>query len=265
VKNNTTSLQSVLEVIDKLVAPDGCPWDKKQTPATLCDYLIEECFELVEAIRADDSPEIREEMGDVFFLLLFMGQWYAKHGLFSLNEVWGENAAKMIRRHPHVFGDQNITDMGDLYTSWEKIKKEEKAQKQEGGKKVFSSLPGSLPPLLRAYRINAKAARIGFTWDKDTDQEAKLQEEWREWLEAKEQNDPQKMEEEFGDYLFSLTEYARRHNLKANTCLSTANNKFLNRFDKLEDLAISKNLDISEMSLQEMDTLWDEVKRAEKA
>jgi ATP diphosphatase len=264
VKINNVALQSVLDVIDRLVAPAGCPWDKKQTPASLCDYLIEECFELVEAIRSDDTSEIREEMGDVFFLLLFIGHWYTNHELFSLDQVWEENATKMIRRHPHVFGDQNITDIGELYTTWEKIKKEEKAEKQQENKKVFSSLPRSLPPLLRAYRINAKAARVGFTWDKDTDQEAKLQEEWQEWLEAKRQNDPKKMEEEFGDYLFSLTEYARRHNLKANTCLSTANNKFLSRFEKLEDLAVEKGLDISEMSLQEMDVLWDEVKQKEK-
>ncbi len=261
---NNASPQSVLDVITRLVAPDGCPWDRKQTPETLCDYLIEECFELVEAIRANDTEETREEMGDVFFLLFFMGDWYHRNGAFSLDQVWKENAAKMIRRHPHVFGDKELADTSDLYAAWEKIKKEEKKEKNQGKKRTFASLPTALPPLLRAYRINAKAARAGFTWDDNTSQEAKLREEWDEWLAARQSGDPRKMEEEFGDYLFALTEYGRRHHLKANTCLSTANNKFLKRFDKLEALAEKKNLDISDMSLQEMDLLWDEVKEEER-
>ena len=263
-KKNNPSPQPVLDVIQRLVAPDGCPWDKEQTPETLCDYLIEECFELVEAIRSNDTEETREELGDVFFLLFFIGQWHNSKDLFSLDEVWKENAAKMIRRHPHVFGDKELADTSDLYAAWEKIKKQEKAEKSPEGKKLFGSLPASLPPLLRAYRINSKAARIGFTWNSDTDQEEKLQEEWQEWQEALKSGDSEKMQEEFGDYLFSLAEYGRRHGLKANTCLSAANKKFLDRFDAMENLATAKDLDISEMSLQEMDALWDDVKKEEK-
>lgn len=260
---NNTNLQQLIDVIERLVAPDGCPWDRKQTPETLCDYVIEECFELVEAIREHNVDDIREELGDVFFLLVFIGQWYARTGSFTLNQVWQENAAKMIRRHPHVFGDEDLTSASQLYANWEQIKKQEKADHGNGPQKVFASLPKSLPPLLRAYRINSKAARMGFTWDKDQDQEAKLQEEWQEWMEAKQSGDPQQMEEEFGDYLFALTEYGRRHNLKANACLSRANRKFLDRFDKLEDMAREQGLDISEMSLEEMDQLWDAVKNQE--
>lgn len=262
-KNSNTTIQPILDVIERLVAPDGCPWDKKQTPETLCDYLIEECFELVEAIRDRDIDEIREELGDVFFLLLFIGQWYGRSGSFSLDQVWQENATKMIRRHPHVFGDQDITTTSELYATWEAIKKQEKAEKTNGSKKVFASLPASLPPLLRAYRINSKAARIGFTWDTDEDQETKLAEEWQEWIEAKQAGNVEQMEEEFGDYLFTLTEYGRRHNLKANTCLSRANRKFLDRFDKIETLALKRGLDISAMTLQEMDVLWEAVKKEE--
>lgn len=262
-KKSNTAIQPVLDVIERLVAPDGCPWDRKQTPETLCDYLIEECFELVEAIRSTDIDEIREEMGDVFFLLLFIGQWYGRSGSFSLDQVWQENATKMIRRHPHVFGDQDIRTISELYASWEEIKKQEKADKQDGSRKVFASLPASLPPLLRAYRINSKAARIGFTWNTDEDQKAQLAEEWQEWLEAKESGNVEQMEEEFGDYLFTLTEYGRRHGLKANTCLAKANSKFLARFDKLENLALKRGLDLSAMSLQDMDVLWDEIKKKE--
>ncbi len=261
---SNTALPKILHLIERLVGPGGCPWDQQQTPETLCDYLIEECFELVEAIRGKDRDEIREEMGDVFFLLFFIAQWYARKGACSLDQIWEENVAKMIRRHPHVFGDQTVTTTSELYANWEQIKKQEKAEKHSGPARVFASLPASLPPLLRAYRINAKAARIGFTWDSDKDQEAQLGEEWEEWLEAQRSGTSEQQEEEFGDYLFALTEYGRRHGLKANTCLSRANTKFLRRFEQLEDLAWSQGKDIASMSLQEMDALWDEIKAREE-
>ncbi len=260
----SNSIRQVIDVIERLVAPDGCPWDREQTPESLCDYVIEECFELVEAIRDGKADDIREELGDVFFLLLFIGQWYTRNGTFSLDQVWQENAAKMIRRHPHVFGDQPIKTTSELYTTWEQIKKQEQKAKKDGPRKTFDSLPRSLPPLLRAYRINSKAARTGFTWENDKDQEAKLEEEWKEWLEAKRSGNAENMEEELGDYLFALTEYGRRHGLKANTCLSRANNKFLRRFDALENMAQKQGQDISTMSLQEMDALWERIKKDEE-
>ncbi len=248
----------IVEVIDTLTGPDGCPWDKEQTPQSMCDYLVEECFELVEAIRQNDPAEIAEELGDVLFLLLFIGRYMDRGIPDFLQTALANNVAKMIRRHPHVYGEK-AADVAEVITNWEKIKKQEKAEKDKDPG-VFASLPASLPPLLRAYRINSKAARAGFTWPTDADQEAKLTEEWRELQEALAGDDAEAREEEFGDYLFSLVEYGRRRGIKANSALAVANAKFLRRFEAMEKLAVERGLELDRMSLTEMDKLWDEIK-----
>ena len=161
-KNN---FERIIEVIDTLTGPDGCPWDKEQTPQSMCDYLVEECFELVEAIRQDDKSEIAEELGDVLFLLLFIGRCHDRVIPDFLQTALAGNVAKMIRRHPHVYGEK-AADVAEVIKNWEQIKKQEKAEKDKDPG-VFVSLPASLPPLLRAYRINSKAARTGFTWATD--------------------------------------------------------------------------------------------------
>jgi ATP diphosphatase len=248
----------IVEVIDTLTGPDGCPWDKEQTPRSMCDYLVEECFELVEAIRQDDTAEIAEELGDVLFLLLFIGRCMDRENPDFLQSAMAANVAKMIRRHPHVYGEK-AADVSEVIRNWEKIKKEEKAEKEKDPG-VFASLPASLPPLLRAYRINSKAARAGFTWPTDADQEAKLNEEWKELLEALSGSDAEAQEEEFGDYLFALVEYGRRRGIKANSALAVANAKFLRRFEAVEALARERGLELDSLSLTEMDKLWDEIK-----
>lgn len=255
----TSNFARILDVIDTLTGPQGCPWDKEQTPRSLCDYLIEECFELVEAIRQNDQAEIAEELGDVLFLLLCIGRYLDREHPGFLENALAGNVAKMIRRHPHVYSAQE-TDTAQVLHNWEQIKKQEKnqAQKDPG---VFSSLPDSLPPLLKAYRINSKAARQGFTWPSDDDQERKVQEEWQELQTALQSGTPADQEEEFGDYLFTLVEYGRRRGIKANAALATANSKFLTRFKKMEHLARERGLELDSMTLAEMDILWDEVKK----
>lgn len=248
----------ILDVIDTLTGPGGCPWDKVQTPHTMCDYLVEECFELVEAIRQNDPAEIAEELGDVLFLLLFIGRAMDREVPDFLHTALDRNAAKMIRRHPHVYGDK-AASVAEVVTNWEQIKKQEKAEKEKDPG-IFASLPASLPPLLRAYRINSKAARMGFTWPTDEDQHHKLTEEWQELQSALHGDDAGAKEEEFGDYLFSLVEYGRRRGIKANSALSVANAKFLNRFAKMESLARERGLELDQLSLAEMDKLWDEIK-----
>ncbi|MDD4952260.1 MAG: nucleoside triphosphate pyrophosphohydrolase, partial [Desulfovibrionaceae bacterium] len=215
-------LDRVLGVIDSLLGPNGCPWDKKQTPESLCDYLVEEAFELVAAIRAGDQTEVMEELGDVLFLLLFVARLYADQKAFGLDEVLRANAEKMIRRHPHVFGDKEIKDQQELIRVWEKIKR---GEKDAGPGRVFGSLPRGLPPLLRAYRINSKAARNNFTWASDQDQERHLASEWEEFRGALAAADPESAEREFGDYLFSLVETGRRKGIKANAALDSANQR----------------------------------------
>ncbi|MFW5497800.1 MULTISPECIES: nucleoside triphosphate pyrophosphohydrolase [unclassified Maridesulfovibrio] len=251
------SIEKLKNVISSLTAPDGCPWDKEQTPQTLCDSLIEEAFELVEAIRADDKQEVMEELGDVMFLLLFIAQRYEEDNAFTFADAVDSGAAKMIRRHPHVFADCKVEDQEELLRNWERIKRSEK----EGDKKIFDSLPKGLPPMLKAYRINSKAARSGFTYESDEQCLGQLDSEWKEWNTALESGDKGAIAEEFGDYLFTLIELGRRKGIKANTALDITNNKFLERFAKMEDLAKEQGKDISEMSLIEQNELWEQVKK----
>ena len=262
------ALRELFAVIDALLAENGCPWDRKQTPQTMTDYVVEECFELAEAIRAD-SPgrstpdsraEVMEELGDVAFLLLFVATLYHRAGHFDLSDSLRYSAAKMIRRHPHVFGDLKLESQEELLRNWERIKRAEKAEGDEGPKRVYESLPRGLPPLLKAYRVNSKAARAGFTWATDADQAAHMADEWREWEQAKADGDPARMHEEFGDYLFSLVEYGRRHGIKANAALEDANSKFLARFGLMEDAARAQGRDIAELTLDEMNALRERAK-----
>ncbi len=261
-KSTDVSLKKILDVIDALLGPGGCPWDRKQTPLSLCDYVLEESYELVDAIRRGSPSEAREELGDTLFLLLFITALYEKAGNFSLDDVIAENAAKMIRRHPHVFDETEITSQEQLLKNWEAIKRKEKEEHEDQG--LFSSLPVGLPPLLKAYRINSKAARVGFTWEHDGQLEEQLHREWQEWLEARASGDVHRQQEEFGDYLFTLAEYARRHSIKPNSALDFANLKFQRRFRAMEALAADRNLSLDAMSLEAMNALWDEVKTEEK-
>lgn len=252
------ALAEFFDVIDSLLGPDGCPWDKEQTPASLCDYLAEETFELIEGIRTGNMRETMEEMGDVLFILMFMSTLFEKDGHFTLQDSLKHNAAKMIRRHPHVFSDRNFDNIQELWDNWEKTKKAEKAE--EGSKGVFDSLPKGLPPLLRAYRINSKAARNGFTWESDEAVEAQYRSEWKEWQEALDSGSPEEAEKEFGDLVFTLVELGRRKGIKANAALDFANQKFLSRFRAMEALAEERGKDFSELDLEAMNALWDEVK-----
>ncbi|MEG6505909.1 nucleoside triphosphate pyrophosphohydrolase [Nitratidesulfovibrio sp. 1201_IL3209] len=276
-------LQAVIDVIDRLLAPEGCPWDREQTPESLADYVIEECFELVEAIRSGKVHDVREELGDVMFLLAFIGRLYADKGQFTLDEAMEGNAAKMIRRHPHVFAEGECASREELLRNWERIKREEKAAAMADGpdgdgggdgkaasaeetpKGVFDSLPKGLPPLVKAYRLHSKAARVDFTWESDEDVEQQVEAEWLEWLDASASGDKERQEQELGDFLFTIVELGRRKGIKANAALDYATLKFLRRFEGMEALARERGLDFPNLSFEEKDALWNEVKAAEKA
>lgn len=259
-------LQSALEqlnaVIDRLIAPDGCPWDSTQTPQSLTEYLVEECHELVDAIRSGNKTDMCEELGDVAFLLLFVGKLMQRDGGPSLADALNGETAKMIRRHPHVFGDTEYADRTEQLKDWDRIKKEEKTSEKPKG--TFDSLPRSLPPLTRAYRIHAKAERAGFTWPEDEEVERQVEAEWLELLDALQSGEEAAIEHEFGDHLFSLVELGRRKGIKAATALDSATRRFLDRFERMEALARERGLDFIQMSLDEKDELWNEVKAAEK-
>lgn len=259
--DDKNAFSSLRQVVRTLIGPGGCPWDREQTPESLCDYVIEESFELVEAIRAGDKAGAREELGDVMFLLLFIAELYERDGSFSLAQALEDGAAKMVRRHPHVFAETRVDNLGQLFANWERIKREEKAGADEDKPTgLFDSLPKGLPPLLKAYRIHAKAARNGFTWESDADVERQLQAEWREFQEALAAGDEAAKQGEFGDYLFTLVELGRRKGLKANAALDEANRKFLARFAAMEELAAAQGKAVPDMSLDELNSLWERVK-----
>lgn len=258
---HAAALQELLGVIDALVGPNGCPWDKEQTPLSMCDYLAEEMFELIEGIRMGDLTEAKEELGDVLFIVLFIANMYEKEGAFDLSDSLKHSSAKMIRRHPHIFDEKKFDSHQELLDNWEKVKKEE--NKGTNKKRVFDSLPKGLPPLLKSYRINSKAARNKFTWPDDNAVEAQLKDEWQEWQDAMASGDPKASEEEYGDYLFTLVELGRRKGIKANSALDFANQKFLKRFAQMEEVAEKRGQVLDEMDLDEMNALWDEVKSEE--
>ncbi len=258
-------------VLAQLIGPDGCPWDKEQSPHSLGDYLAEETFELIDAIRRNDVRNVREELGDILFLLFFVARLYAQQtgDRLFLAHAMRDAADKMVRRHPHVFSGETFATRDDLLKAWERIKQAEKAREEDGRpaeKKdaVFASLPAGLPPLLKAYRIHSKAARAGFTWEEDDDVAQQFESEWLEWLDADSFGNQEEKEKEFGDMLFTLVELGRRKGLKANAALELTNIKFLRRFAQMEALAKERGRNFSELELTEKDALWNEVKERER-
>lgn len=257
------AIDSVREVVRRLTAEDGCPWDKTQTPESLTEYVIEESHELVSAIRSGTDEDVCEELGDVAFLLLFIAHLYEKKGSFTLRDVFEKNAAKMIHRHPHVFAGEHFANLDEQLKAWEKLKQEEhKAEGKPTG--VFDSLPRSLDPLARAYRIHSKAARTGFTWETREDVEQQVEEEWLEFLDAQAREDEKAIRHELGDLIFSIVELGRRNNLKANAELDAANERFLSRFRFMEEAARKEEKELSSMPLEEMDKLWAKAKEEEE-
>lgn len=261
-------LEVLFGVIDTLLGPDGCAWDKEQTPASLTEYLMEETCELVEAIRFGSREDVREEYGDVMFLLLFLARLFADKGGPSMAEALSVASKKMIRRHPHVFAGTHFDSLTEQFRAWDAIKREEKReQSEESPQGLFASLPKNMPPLTKAYRIHAKAARVGFTWPEDQDAEQQVEAEWLEVLDSFTlTGDDAKacMTHELGDHLFTLVELARRKGIKASEALDSANHRFLLRFERMEGLARERGLVFEDLSLDAQDDLWNEVKKIEK-
>jgi len=257
------ALDALIGLIDRLIGPDGCSWDREQTPESLADYCIEESCELVAAIRSGNLHAVREELGDLLFLLLFVSRRYADRGAFTLKDALEDSAEKMIRRHPHVFGQTRFNSKEEQLREWERIKRHEKPD-EEYGRSVFGSLPAGLPSLIKAYRIHSKAARVGFTWPEDEEVERQVEAEWLEFLDAG-QRGRDAQSRELGDLLFTIVELGRRKGIKANEALDHAMLRFLARFDGMEQLARERGLDFAALSLDDKDGLWNEVKTRENA
>lgn len=258
-----TSLKKLQDVITRLTAPDGCPWDKEQSPESLADYVIEESHELVAAIRAGNVAEIREELGDVAFLLLFISHLFEKKGEFTFDDVLDVNRAKMVRRHPHVFGETTFDSREEQLKTWEQIKRAEHKDEEGRPQGIYASLPRSLPALIKAYRIHSKAARAGFTFASDEDCEQQVEAEWLEWLDACQNGTLEEQKHELGDIVFTLTELGRRKGIKISEALDLATLRFLSRFEKMEAAARESSRDFTELSQEEKDVLWEKVKESE--
>lgn len=234
---------------------EKCPWDRKQTIQSLRQMTIEETYELADAITEEDWKGIREELGDLFLHLVFYAKIGAEQGKFELGEVLDGISEKLIARHPHIYGDVKVEDAEDVKKNWEKLKL------KEGKKSVIGGVPQSLPATVKAMRLQEKAKQVGFEWENRDQVWEKVEEEEAELKEAIAAGEKEKIEEEFGDLIFSLINYARFLQIDAENALERTNKKFIKRFTDMETIALSKGQDLSTMSLQEMDAIWDEIKK----
>jgi MazG family protein len=261
--------EDLVALMDRLRAPDGCPWDREQTYATLRGYLLEECYEVVEAIDRDERGALKEELGDLLFQVVFLARLAQEEGAFDAAGVVRGIAEKMIRRHPHVFGDARADTAGDVLRRWEEIKRREKEATggpgaARAGGSVLSGVPRALPALLKAQRLSTKAARVGFDWRSDADVVEKLAEELTELRSAIESRDGLAAREELGDLLFTAANLGRRLGMDPEEALEGANRKFARRFARVEAELERQGVPLEEAGLDLMDRLWNEVKEEER-
>ena len=249
----------LVEVLKRLRAPDGCPWDREQTPPSIKKYILEEAHELFDAIDAGDTGGISEELGDLFFLPIFLADIYEEQGDFDLSETLLNIKEKMIRRHPHIFGDAKVENSREVIVNWQAIKGKEALQKGKR-KSVLGNLPRSLPALQRAFRLGERASRIGFDWESAEGVFEKIDEEILELKAAVHQGDSAKIEEEIGDFLFSAANLSRKLGINPEEALKKALDKFVMRFHAMEDYTTSQHRDITRLSPEELDRAWEKVK-----
>jgi tetrapyrrole methylase family protein/MazG family protein len=256
------TFEDLVEIMNRLRDPGGCPWDREQTYATLRGFLIEECYEVVDALDRSDLPSLCEELGDLLFQIVFLSKLAREDGAFSAGDVVEGIAAKMIRRHPHVFGEAKAKDAAEVLVRWEEIKRSEKQEKvrSDGAESILSGIPPALPSLVKAQRLGAKAARVGFDWENDTQVVDKLDEEIAELKTALAASDRRAATEEIGDALFTLAMLARRLDLDADAALAFANAKFQTRFARVEASLQGLGIPIESAGLALLDRLWDDAK-----
>lgn len=256
------TFDDLVGIMKRLRGPDGCPWDREQTYATLRGFLIEECYEVVDAIDRGELPALCEELGDLLFQVVFLARLAEEDRAFSAADVVEGIAAKMVRRHPHVFGEETAASAAEVLVRWEEIKRREKASagRPEADHSVLAGIPPALPALVKAQRLGAKAARVGFDWAADTDVLAKLEEETAELRSAVATGDRPAIREEIGDALFTLAMVARRMDVDADEALAAANAKFSARFAEVEAALRESGVPIDRAGADLMDRLWDEAK-----
>jgi nucleoside triphosphate diphosphatase len=251
--------KQLCDIVAKLRAPDGCPWDREQTNETLLPGLIEEAYEVAAAVRARDDQNLREELGDLILLAVMHSQIADESGRFNISEVLRDVTEKLIRRHPHVFGESGVHDTDGVVKQWEAIKR---AEKDDAGGHYLADLPAALPALMRAQKAQKKAARVNFDWTEISEVVAKVDEELAEAKEAIASRDPSAIADEIGDLLFAVVNLARKNKLDAETALQTATEKFVSRFSRVEDELRARGKKLGDVGLDELDEIWNRVKQS---
>jgi len=252
-ENLSTAFLQLVQIMDEL--REKCPWDRKQTIQTLRTLSIEELYELTDAILSEDWPGIKEELGDLFLHLLFYARIAREQKQFSLVEVLDGISSKLIARHPHIYADVIVHSEEDVKQNWEKLKI------REGKKSVLSGVPKTLPALVKSIRLQEKSKQVGFEWNNAQEVWAKVEEEQRELQEAVLSGDQAHVEEEFGDLMFSMINYARFLHIDAEAALEQTNRKFIQRFTKMEEAVTLSGKQMSDLSLAELDAIWNTVKK----
>ncbi len=253
--------EELVKIMVKLRSGTGCPWDREQTHQTLRPYLIEEAYEVLDALDHGDDGDFRDELGDLLLQVVFHAQIATEEQRFDIDDVARAINDKLVRRHPHVFGDTRADTSEQVLTNWEKIKREEKGG--EGRKSVLDGLPASMPALLQAYRIQEKVARVNFDWDDVKEVLLKVGEEIDEVSMALDQGDKEKIEEEMGDLLFSMVNLSRHLNVPPEDALRRSNDKFMRRFRYIEAALELRGESLERATFEKLDELWKEAKQRE--
>ncbi len=247
------SFEKLVQIMDEL--REKCPWDRKQTIQSLRQMTLEESYELVDAITENDWKSIREELGDLLLHIIFYSKIAAEQNQFTIEDVVNGISQKLIDRHPHIYGNVEVKNDEDVKRNWEKLKL------KEGKRSILSGVPKTLPALIKAMRLQEKAKQVGFEWENKEQVWEKVKEEENELMQAISDNHQQMIEEEFGDLVFSLVNFARFLNIDAENALEITNKKFINRFTQMEEKAIGSGKNLKDMSLEEMDSIWNQIKR----
>lgn len=263
IPSNLKQIESLVEIVKSLRAPDGCPWDKEQTHESLTQYAIEETHELVEVLELPEGPskdgKIKEELGDVLFQVVLHAQLATERGAFTLEDVIAGISKKLVRRHPHVFGDVKVADSEEVIRNWERIKKEEKSGSVTNENAYALNVP-PLPALQRAFKIGKRTQKMQFDWDDAEGVMLKVEEEFEELREAIEEGGDKAIAHELGDVLFSLAQLGRHLNMEPEYILRRANQRFEGRFNKMIEIALSEKKDWGTLTLEEKESYWQKAK-----
>lgn len=254
-------IEELVAIMEKLRSPEGCPWDREQTHASVRRCIIEEVYEFTEAIDQEDPGKMKEELGDVLFQIIFHCQLAKEKGLFDLNDVIEMVSEKMIRRHPHVFGevDRKLDTAEEVLTQWDEIKKTEEQHKHR--KSILDGIPKHLPSLMRAYKAQKKVAKVGFDWERAEHVVEKIEEELLETKQALEAHDLDNLQEELGDLFFAVSNLARFMKFDPEVVSHSGVNKFIDRFQRIEQALEAQGRALQDCSLADLDQIWNDIKK----